>query len=182
MRKPKQNDRFVPPLMQAFRSSFREKDSTKQLDLRDESEQRIIAGRQSSPRNAVHERVLRAELAADLDALVNTVNLEASIDLDDFPEVQKSILNFGMPDLSALTMESSEANLVGQQLEQALKNFESRLLGESIAVSGEVQQDEVGSRLAFKIKADMHATPSDVPIEFLADFEAFSGQGKLRGI
>lgn len=182
MRKSKQNDRFVPPLMQAFRSSFREKDSGKQLDLRDESEQRVIAGRRSSPRNAVHEKVLRAELAADLDALVNTVNLQAAFDISDFPEVQKSILNYGMPDLSALTIDSSEANLVGRELEQALKNFECRLLENSIAVAGEVQHDDVGSRLAFKIKADMHATPSDVAIEFLADFEAFSGQGKLRGI
>ncbi len=82
MRRATKNERFVPPIMQAFRAAFHDKDSAKVLDLRTNEEERVIAGRRSSPRNAVNEAVLRQELAEDLGSLLNTINFASVENLD----------------------------------------------------------------------------------------------------
>ena len=62
-------DRLSPPLMHAFRSAHAARDATKKIDLRDESGERIIAGRRSAGRSPITELQLRREVARDLELL-----------------------------------------------------------------------------------------------------------------
>ena len=166
--------------MQAFRSAFRERDSTTPRDLRNTDEERIIAGRRSSPRNAVNEAVLKQELADDLAALLNTVNLASCEDLDGLEEVQKSILNYGIEDLSAIAVDTRGMDEIGPRMRQVLETYEGRLIDDSVTVRQSTEADEVSARLTFHITADMYATPADVPVEFIADVEALSGRLTLK--
>lgn len=173
-----QNDqqRFVPPIMQAFRSAFRERDSGKELDIRSAADERIIPGRRTSPRNAVSETVLRQELADDLAALLNTVNLASIEDLRGLEEVRRSILNYGVDDLASISTESETMERLEGKLREVLEFCEARLVRGTVAVVRESAIDEINTKVAFHINAEMYASPSNVSVEFVADLDAYSGK------
>ena len=74
-------DRLSPPLMLAFRAAHEARDARKKLDLRDQSGERIIAGRRSTGRHPISEALLRREVSHDLETLLNTIALESTLDL-----------------------------------------------------------------------------------------------------
>ncbi len=180
MKYVKKQDRFVPPIMQAFRSAFRERDSQKKIDLRSESDERVIAGRRNSPRNAVSEHLLKQELSEDLAALLNTVNLAAAENLDGFDYVKRSILNFGVGDMTSFSAESGATENVQAHLQEILQRYETRLVDGTVEVHKSVEFDEVNTRLSFHVAAEMYATPTDVPVEFVTDIESYSGKMNVK--
>src|SRR5690349_20120387 len=97
--------RVSPPLMHVFRAAHVAKDATKKIDLRTESGERLIAGRRRSARHAISEPVLRREVSRDLEALLNTIAIDATLDMNDNPYVRNSILNFGLPDIAKRTID-----------------------------------------------------------------------------
>src|SRR2546421_12183878 len=105
----KKPDRFTPPLMYAFRAAFREHDAKKPLDLKDETGERIIPSRRISPRNIVNQTALKEELGEDLASLLNTVNMESCEDLSPYKHVTRSILNYWLFDLAAISIDDSAA-------------------------------------------------------------------------
>lgn len=165
--------------MHAFRESFRERDSRKELDIRDESGERVISSRRASPRNFVNEANLRIELSDDIAALLNTTNLAASQDLSDFSFVAESILNYGFPDLTAISIEESAVGDIAEQIRKALRSYEPRLLHSTIAVERDKSVDEATLKIRFNVHAEMFATPVDIPLEFVADLELDSGMMKI---
>jgi type VI secretion system protein ImpF len=176
------NDRFVPPVMQAFRAAFKEKDSSKKLESRSGADERIINGRRITPRNAVSEMQLKQELSDDLAALLNTVNLASTKNLDDFDHVRQSILNFGVHDLSSISSESQLVENIGAHLKDILQRYESRLVEGTLAVIKGAEFDEVNTRISFYVAAEMYATPTDVPVEFVADIESYSGKMNVKRV
>jgi type VI secretion system protein ImpF len=165
--------------MHAFREAFRMRDAAKPIDNRNDAGERVIAGRRTSPRSSVGEAALRSELAEDLASLLNTVELGAIEDLVDLPEVSSSIINFGVPDLTAIAASPEAARRVANFMKQRLELFESRLVPGTITVSTEALDDTASGQLRFHINAEMYSTPTDVPVEFVADIEAESGKIKI---
>ena len=174
------SERFVPPIMQAFRSAFREKDSGKEIDIRTEADERVIAGRRTSPRSIVNENALKRELADDLSALLNTVNLAAATDLDGLDDVKHSILNYGVDDLTAISSISRDVENIGPRLLEILRDYEARLAHETMRIVADFETDEITTRMSLHLSGEMYATPSDVPVEFIADVEAYSGKVKVK--
>lgn len=179
IRKP---ERLAIPLMQAFRASFRARDSAKIIEQRDEFGDRIVAGRRTSPRRAASEYILREDLGEDLATLLNTVSLASAVDLEAFPNVARSVLNFGLADLSAKSVETDAIDRIGAELRTALANFEPRLIAQSISVERDTSFDSTELKVRFVIHADMHATPIDVPVDFVADIEIDSAKMRLTRI
>ena len=62
---------------------------------------------------------LRECVRRDLVWLMNTTHLRSTQDLDDYPLVARSVLNFGLPDLAGRTSSTVEAGV----LEQAIRPF-----------------------------------------------------------
>ena len=110
-------DRLSPPLMYAFRSAHAARDATKKLDLRDQSGERVIAGRRSASRTPITEPLLRREVARDLESLMNTIALESAEDLQDFEQVRKSILNYGLPDIAHRTIDEGGVEEIKSEIE-----------------------------------------------------------------
>lgn len=182
MARIKDQDRFVPPVMHAFRAAFRERDSTENIDEKTGDGERIIAGRRSSPRSAVSDVALRQELADDLGTLLNTINMASAEDLTGLERVQKSILNFGVTDLTAVTSDSTDADDLARQLSIVLERFEQRLIPGSIQVKAQESKDDASGHIRFHVNADMYSTPVDVAVEFVADIEADSGKMKVTRV
>jgi type VI secretion system protein ImpF len=168
---------FQVPLMLAFREAFHEGDAAKRVEQRVGGE-RVVSGRGSLRRRGADEALLKRDLAVDLLSLANTVDLGSAIDISDLDYVRRSIVNFGLPDFSALTDLEVGVAGIGQQLRNALLAHEPRLRPESIHVEQDTEVDGETHRVSFSVTAEMACSPLDLPLEFVAEVEV--GSGKMR--
>lgn len=160
--------RLGPPLMHVFRAAHQAKDAKTFVELRNEAGDRLISGRRRS-RHVVTETVLRREVGRDLDALLNSIALESTIDMTDAPHARKSIINFGLPDISHRTIEEAAVAAIPEEIRAALIAFEPRLAPASIEVERDNSVDTAELKLRFIIRADLTCYPVNVPVEFVAD-------------
>ena len=168
--------RMRAPFMSVFRSAHADRDAKRQLDLRDEDGDRIVAGRRGGGQSAISELALQRAVGGDVENLLNAVNLAATIDLSEFPDVCQSILNFGIPDIAHRSLEDGGVNDISEELETALKHFEPRLVGETIEVERDRSLDDIELRVRFVVTADMACKPLNIPVQFIAELERESGQ------
>ncbi len=183
MAKSKTSERLRAPLMYAFRSAAEAKDSSKALDIRDEGGERVIASRRStgSMRRSLSDNALKMLLAEDLTALLNSTNLESAAPelVEDLPQVKKSILNYGLPDLANKTIdETQRINAIRGELEEVFRDFEPRLLARTIKIERDEEGEEELS-IRFVVRADMRADPVPTSIEFVTEVELDSGEIKI---
>jgi type VI secretion system protein ImpF len=161
--------------MHAFRSAHEARDARKKLDLRDDNGERVISNRRASMRTAITEPMLRREVARDLDALMNTIAMESSVDLEPFAQVRKSILNFGLPDIAHRSIDEISVNDLQYEIATALMNYEPRLLRGTIQVKRDVT-DPADLKIRFVVHADLHCEPLNLPVEFVADVDVDNGK------
>jgi type VI secretion system protein ImpF len=170
---------MAPPLMHAFREAFRNKDAKKELDLRDDTGERVIASRRVSARSWVNEAALRRDLAEDLTRLLNTVNLDSAQELEEFSYAAHSILNYGLTDITAYSLDENAVDDITDELRQSLKDYEPRLIPGSIEVRRDTTVDAAAQQIRFAVSAEMHSTPVDIPVEFVAELELDSGKMRI---
>jgi type VI secretion system protein ImpF len=172
------NDRLAAPLMQAFRAAHHARDAKAAADIREGGE-RVLSSRRMSSRAPISESELRKIVIADIGALLNTVNLDSAQDLSATPEVGKSILNFGFPDIVRLSIDENAVFRVAQEIEQALRDFEPRLVRGSVKARRDdaVSPDEL--RVRFLVSAALRMHPVDVPVQFVAEVELDSGKIRI---
>ena len=95
---------------------------------------------------------LRAAVLRDLAWLMNTCHLAAHQDLSDCPEVAKSVINYGIPDLTGKTVQ--------QALRQAILDFEPRILADTLEVRGDKDPDSpLSNSLQFEIEGELWSRP-----------------------
>jgi type VI secretion system protein ImpF len=72
-------------------------------------------------------RRFRSSVKRDLEALLNTVRISFEIP-ETCPELRKSLLNYGLPDVSSMSLQSpTDERRLLRGLEQAIETFEPRL-------------------------------------------------------
>jgi len=161
--------RLSPPLMHVFRAAHEAKDAKKRSDAPSRSGDHVVAGRRMRARQVITETVLRREVARDLDALLNTVAMESTIDFTEAEYVRKSILNFGLPDIANRTIDEVRVRNVPDEIRTAIINFEPRLAAATLHVERDLSVDPDELRVRFIVRADLTCDPVHVPIEFVAD-------------
>lgn len=178
MRAPdNRKDRLQIPLMFAFRDANEKQDSQKAEDVRGIDGERVVSQRSSIRRRGADEALLKRDLGIDLGNLVDTINLDSSVDLTDRPYVKKSVLNYGIYDLTHVTITVDAGPEVMANLKSALLQHEPRLSPETLVIEpSEKLRDDVNQRLRFRVRADLICKPLDIPIEFVAEIDATSGK------
>jgi type VI secretion system protein ImpF len=168
-------NRLSPPLMYAFRGAHEERDAKTKLNLRDDAGERVIAGRRMATRTAITEPVLRREVSRDLDSLMNTIAMESSENLDSFDYVRKSVLNFGLPDITHRSIDENAVDHIREEIRLALVHYEPRLVPHTIRVTRASEFNEADLKVRFVVHAELLCEPVNVPVEFAADLELDSG-------
>jgi type VI secretion system protein ImpF len=161
--------RLSPPLMHVFRAAHAAKDSTRKADPRSVSGDRTVGGRRLRARQVIDEPTLRREVARDLDALLNTVAMEGTVDMSEVAYVRKSILNYGLPDLLSHSLEDTISGKVRDEIRTAIVNYEPRLAAASLKITRDASMPDGELRVRFLVRADLVCEPVHVPIEFVAD-------------
>lgn len=161
--------RLSPPLMYVFRASHEAKDARKKLDIRNDTGDRVLAGRRLRARQVITEAMLRREVSRDLHALLNTIAMESTIDMTDAPYARKSILNFGIPDVTHRTIDELGVDEIPEEIRTAIVNFEPRLAAASLHIERDKSVDPTELKIRFIVRADLTCEPVHVPVEFVAD-------------
>ncbi|MDB5557316.1 MAG: type secretion system lysozyme-related protein [Enterovirga sp.] len=164
------------PLMAAFRRAHEEGDARRRLDERDESGERVVAGRRATGRAAISEAALQRAVGQDLETLMNTINLEASLDIHEHDAVRRSVLNYGFADVVHRTIDEIGTNDIAAEIEDALKTFEPRLVQGSIRAARDDSVDAHELKIRFVVRADLDCDPLNLPVEFVAELERDTGK------
>jgi type VI secretion system protein ImpF len=158
-----------PPLMHVFRAAHESADAKKSIDVRNDAGDRVLASRRMRPRQAITEALLRREVSRDLEILLNAISMESSIDMSDTPHVRRSILNFGLADVSSRTIDGADIKKIPDEIRTAVMNFEPRLASASLQIQRDTGVDAAELKVRFIVRADLICHPVQVPVEFIAD-------------
>jgi type VI secretion system protein ImpF len=127
----------------------------------------------------VTEGQLREQLSLDLNALLNTVNMEAGFDLGDFPRVRESILNYGVPEISNRSIDEDRVADIADEIRTALLLFEPRLVADTLTVTRDMTVDPFSLNIRFAVSGEMVCDPAAVAVEFVADIEIDTGKMRV---
>lgn len=106
---------------------------------------------------------LRESVRRDLSWLFNTVSLSAVQDLSGYPQVVRSVLNFGIPDLTGHSLSSIDVTGLERLLRQAIRDFEPRILPQTVKVRVLVDQQKMShNAMLFDIEGELWAQPTPV--------------------
>jgi type VI secretion system protein ImpF len=136
-----QQERLQPSLLDRLRDD----EPGKQMESRD--------------RRVISPRKLRECVKRDLTWLLNTGNLEEVEDLSEAPLVAKSVLNYGLPELTGITSSGADVTAIERQLRQAILDFEPRILRNTLRVSVIAAEEMSHNALSFEIYCDVWADP-----------------------
>jgi len=161
--------RLSPPLMHVFRAAHEAKDAKKRMDVRNDGSDRPVASRRLRVGQVITESVLRREVTRDLEALLNTIAIESTIDMSDADYARKSILNFGLPDITHRSIDEVGVGDIPEEIRAAIINFEPRLAAASLHVERDTSVDAFELKIRFIVRADLTCEPINVPVEFIAD-------------
>ncbi len=113
---------------------------------------------------------LREGVLRDLGWLLNSVNLSTVQDLDDYPEVARSVLNYGMPDLAGHTASGVDVHAPERLLKQAILDFEPRLIRNTVRVKLKLAESQMNhNAMTFHIEGELWAQP--VPLHMFMKTE-----------
>jgi type VI secretion system protein ImpF len=118
------------------------------------------ARQESREKRVISPARLRDCVRRDLTWLFNATNLAAVESLEGYPEVLRSVLNYGMPDLAGRTASSIDTRALEQLLRQVIWDFEPRLIKRSVKVRI-LTDDRVMNHnsMSFDIEAELWAQP-----------------------
>jgi type VI secretion system protein ImpF len=105
-------------------------------------------------------RRLRDSVLRDLEWLLNTGCLEESEALDEYPEVKKSVLNYGIPNLSGAWASTKDTTTVEREIKEAIINFEPRILPGALKVTVVINDEEMNANtMMFEIQGELWWQP-----------------------
>lgn len=140
-------------------------------------------GRQTESREqrVLSSQRLRAALLRDLAWLLNTGHLETVEDLDDYPQVRGSVLNYGIPDLTGLTIAGADTARIEKAVRQAIVDFEPRISPESLRVSVQTTEGESARRaMVFRIEGALWAKPAPQALYLKTEVDLETGDVRVH--
>ena len=118
-------------------------------------------------------------LLRDLEWLLNTRRV-ADAAPDRYPEVQRSVYHFGLPDITSLSGDSEAVRRrLLRQVEDTIETFEPRL--EDVRVSPVESDDENRRRIRFVIEGVLRMEPNPEHVVFDTVLETTSGEFAIGG-
>jgi type VI secretion system protein ImpF len=134
---------------------------------------------EASPTRAQSVRTLKASLRRDLEWLLNTRRTPEAVNAE-FPELEHSLYNFGLPDITSLSWDSSRDRArLSRLIEQTLDVFEPRLKRVKVLIL----EASPGAQhvMRFQIEGLLDMDPAPELISFDTVLQLSSGEYQVKG-
>ena len=105
----------------------------------------------------------KAGFLRDLRWLLNTKCHLPEEGLSEFPEVERSTYNFGMPDPAGRSLRNTDLAHIERHIREAILRFEPRIIPDTLVVKvqeeGERTRSSTPNTVGFEIRGTLWATP-----------------------
>lgn len=127
---------------------------------------------------------MREAILRDLGWLLNSTFLSGDRSFDAYPEVQRSVVNFGLPALSGMTASSVDPKNLEASVRRSIINYEPRILPDSLKVEAVISSRQLAhhNQIGFRISGQIWAQP--VPLELLlqTDIDLETGAVQIKDL
>lgn len=135
---------------------------------------------ESREKRVISATRLRDCVTRDVSWLLNCVSLDVSVDLDDYPEVARSVLNFGIPDLTGVSLSGINSETLQRQIKEVILAFEPRLTASTLRVTVNSNQKRMDRQaLMFNIESEMWAQPIPLNLYLKTEVDLETGNFKV---
>ena len=132
---------------------------------------------ESRDQRVLSTKKLREGVLRDLSWLLNAVNLSSIQNLDDYPEVARSVVNYGMPDLAGHTASGVDVHALERLLRQAILDFEPRLMRKTLKVRLKLAESQLNhNAMTFDIEGELWAQPMPLHMYMKTEIDLEIGQ------
>lgn len=123
---------------------------------------------------------LREIIQRDLSWLLNTTNIDDRLDRKAYPNVARSVLNYGLAEVSGEFSTKERAELIRKGIERAIERYEPRIIPGSVDVS--LSRDKGGNDItvALNIRADMWAQPLPLELFLRSQVDVTTGEVQVE--
>jgi type VI secretion system protein ImpF len=136
--------------------------------------------KESSSQQSMSQAQFKAAVIRDLGWLLNSVALDVCEDLDKYPEVKRSVLNYGLPDLSGHTSSTIDVRSVEKSIGAAIRQFEPRIIRNSLKVKVHSIPDAMShNSLVFEIAGAVFGQPSPFQVVLKSELDLECGDFQL---
>ena len=135
---------------------------------------------ESRERRVLTTAQLRSSVRRDLGWLFNAIRLSAVEDLEAYPHVARSVLNYGLPDLAGRTASSIDVLALQRTLTRVIWDFEPRLLRDTVKVTLAKESElSAPNALRFYIEADLWSDPIPLRLYLRTDIDLEDGRVRV---
>jgi type VI secretion system protein ImpF len=170
-----EQDRYRVPLLHCFRDAYARGDARKDPNKSKDTDL-VLSAAASLRRRGLSEAEIRQSVMESLVDIVNTIDLQSIIEMSDLDYASKSIVNYGIYDVSHLTSEDAGVDAIEQNMIAALLCFEPRIRRDSLQITREARFDDVTQKLLLSVYAEVSYQPLDIPLEFVAEIDLGSSK------
>lgn len=122
------------------------------------------------------ERDLKAVVIRDIAWIINDISFGTAVPLDDYPEIASSVLNQGVPDLTALRVARSSLESRARDIANALRAFEPRLLASTVKVLFDTSAVDDENKVRFTIQGELKGAIDERHVELKTAVALDSGE------
>ncbi len=136
--------------------------------------------KESTSQQSMSQSQFKEAVIRDLSWLLNSVAMDVCVDLDKFPEVQQSVLNFGLPDLSGHTSSTVDVRTIEKAIRAAILQFEPRIMRNSLQVKVHTNPEDMShNSMIFEIAGAVFGQPSPFQVVLKSELDLECGDFKL---
>ncbi len=136
--------------------------------------------KESSTQQSMSQSQFKTAVIRDLGWLLNSVALEVCMDLEDYPEVKRSVLNYGLVDLSGHTSSTVDVRIVEKSIRESILQYEPRIIRNSLKVKVHSNPDEMShNSLVFEIAGAVFGQPSPFQVVLKSELDLECGEFQL---
>lgn len=124
----------------------------------------------------------RDALLRDLSWLLNTCNLESDVDLAPYPQVRRSVINFGICALAGTRMSEVEWEDIEKAIRDAILVFEPRIVVTTLEVRclSDLVSHIHRNVLQLRIKGDIASADRSIAFSFRSEIDLETGHISLH--
>jgi len=142
-----------------------------------------LANNESREQRVLSSRQLRLSVLRDLRWLLNTTGIDSMVDLSEYPFVANSVVNYGSPLISGVTLSGIDASKIVRKVKQAIIDFEPRIIANTLKVDLVVDDKKMSDNaLSFQIEGDLWAQPLPLHLYIRSDIDLETGEFTVKDL
>lgn len=137
--------------------------------------------KESTSQQSMSQKQFKEAVIRDLGWLLNSVALDVCEDLEKYPEVQRSVLNFGLPDMSGHTSSNVIIRTMENTIKAVIQQFEPRIVNNSLKVKIHSNPDEMShNSLVIEIAGAVFGQPSPFQVVLKSELNLECGEFQVK--